>query len=227
MTMETDAHVVFLGCNYTNAKIKKHFNQLKSKWEKEWPLRVILIDKERRKGARDLWSEIKRGIASSSLAIFDVSAFRPNVVLELGYALAIKDEDDVVISVDSRKPRQRRTAKWLLSDIGHLNRIQYKQLGQLDKLLDDVLERVPIVKRFLAFQQDVKDETNAPQKYIDCGLRVLQKLRDSGTMSDQQMASTVRGSAVRIETLRKLLKKHKLARRDKGRGGWFLVTDIN
>jgi hypothetical protein len=31
-------------------------------------------------------------ITKSAQAIFDVSAFRPNVVLELGYALAIKDK---------------------------------------------------------------------------------------------------------------------------------------
>ena len=98
-------NVIFLGCNYSNKKIKTHFDILKVNLERDYPVKAVLIDREKKKGARDIWQEIQTGIEESSLAIFDVSAFRPNVVLELGYALAVKDRENILVCFDERKQR--------------------------------------------------------------------------------------------------------------------------
>jgi len=220
-------NVIFLGCNYSNKKVKGHFDALKTKWEREWPVRVVLIDKEKAKGSRDLWREISEAIQSASLVIFDVSAFRPNVVLELGFALALKHEEDIIISFDERKKKKAgKKPEWLLSDISHRNRINYKSLSQLDKYLEENLTKVPAIKHFMELKATAEDETSIPEKYADVALKALHTLRDSDnvTMSDDQLASLTKGTNVRIETLKRILKKHKLAKRYQGPNGrWYLV----
>ena len=139
--MRKSHNTLFLACNYNDTKIKSHFNKLKERLEDKFPLRVILIDKERRKGARDIWTEVRNAIEISALAVFDVSAFRPNVVLELGYALGHKDEEDIIVTFDERKKRRGAKADWLLSDIGHLDRKNYKTLGGLDLKMDECVEK--------------------------------------------------------------------------------------
>ena len=47
------------------------------------------------KSARDLWKDIQAYIDDSAACVFDVTGFRPNVVLELGYALSIKVQGQV------------------------------------------------------------------------------------------------------------------------------------
>lgn len=222
--MATSTNVIFLGCNYSNKKVKGHFEALKVQWESEWPVRVNLIDKQRAKGSRDLWKEIREAIQVSALAIFDVSAFRPNVVLELGYALALKDEEAILVSFDERRARGGKKPEWTLSDIGHLNRHTYKTLQQLDQKLVDNLEKVPAIARFRALQASAKQDTNAADKYGAAALDVLHGIRDKKTLSDQQFEAITRGTAIRVKTLKAMLKKHKLAKRTQGPNGrWSLV----
>jgi hypothetical protein len=66
---------VFLACNYSNQKVKGHFNKLKGRLQAEWPIHVILIDKERGNASKDFWKQIRAEIENCALAIFDVSAF--------------------------------------------------------------------------------------------------------------------------------------------------------
>ena len=153
---------VFLGCNYSNQKVKNHFDRMKVDLEKKWPLRVVLIDKQKGIGASEIWKRVRDAIEESALCIFDVSANRPNVILELGYALAIKDTKNIVITVDKMKPRkQRKAPAWLLTDIAHLDRGEYKQLKQLDKIIEENLERVPAMQRFNEFLEEVMRDTAA------------------------------------------------------------------
>lgn len=79
---------VFLGCNYNDKKIKAQFDNLKRRIEKTTPLSCVIVDKRKGKPAKDLWKDIKRLIEQSSACVFDLTGFRPNVVLELGYALS-------------------------------------------------------------------------------------------------------------------------------------------
>jgi hypothetical protein len=222
--MATKTNTIFLGCNYSNKKVKRHFEVLKSQWESEWPVRVILIDKEESKGARDLWAEIRNHIEVYYLAILDVSAFRPNVVLELGYALAVKDQEAILVSFDARKLGGRQP-QWLLSDIPHLHRHAYKTLEQLDQKLSENLEKVPAIDRFKELSAAAEQETDAPDKYVSAALSVLHALR-KGSLSGEQLRRIPQGSAIRVDTLTRLLKEHKLARRSRGRNGrWSLVED--
>src|SRR5689334_8442735 len=113
------SNVVFFGCNYNDKKIKAQFDSLKKRIEADTALSCIVIDKRGGKSARDLWKDIQDYIANSAATVFDVTGFRPNVVLELGYALSIKSEDQIFITFRKRKSKGKAPL-WLLSDIGHL-----------------------------------------------------------------------------------------------------------
>jgi hypothetical protein len=215
---------IFLGCNYSNKKVKGHFEKLKSKWEAEYPLRVILIDRVPGKGARDLWGEIKQELQESSLAILDLTGFKPNVVLELGYALAVKDEKQIVITHDERKNGQK-TSSWQLSDIPHLTRVPYKTLTYLDQKLNEHLPNVYAVQCWTDFKEAAA-ETGSPEKYCGAGLKVLHELRAGRRVTDQRIRTLARGTAIRANRLGQLLKDSDLARRRKGRNGaWELVDE--
>ena len=92
------SNVVFFGCNYNDKKIKAQFDSLKRRIETDTPLTCIVIDKRSGKSARDLWRDIRSHIEDSAACLFDVTGFRPNVVLELGYALSVKSEDEIFIT---------------------------------------------------------------------------------------------------------------------------------
>lgn len=223
-------NLVFLGCNYSNKKVKGHFDSLKKAWEKSHPISVVIIDDNLKgKGAADLWVKIKEAIKTSALSIFDVSGFKPNVILELGYALAVKDEKAVVISFDERKKRKGKDTqdqKWLLSDIGQLKQIRYKTMKQLDKELEQHLHTVPSVKRFKDFEETVKKETKIPEEYCFVALNFLRKLINerAGFLPDTQLQQLARGKKVHVPRLREFLKQHKLAKR-RTNGPWYLVEE--
>lgn len=83
---------------------------------------------------------------------------------------------------------------------------------------------MPIVNRFIEFDKAVKDETSAPDKYRESAIGILQQLREGGSMTDQQIELAVRGTAIRVKTLKSLLKTFRLATRARGRNGrWRLA----
>lgn len=223
--MASKTNVIFLGCNYSNKKVKSHFDSLKKDWEAKYPVKVVLIDKERGKGARDIWQEIQRRIKDASLAIFDVSAFRPNVVLELGYALAVKEEEQIVITFDERGSR-KSPKKWEMSDIGHLHQVRYKLMAKLNEKLDENLDKVDAIANYKSFCKACEDQTDSPQKYKEAGLLILHALRDTGKLTDAQFQSKLKGTSLRAKTLQKLLKDAELVIRGRGpHGRWDLVDE--
>ncbi len=190
---------VFLGCNYSNQKVKNHFNNLKISWEENWPIEAVLIDKEREKGAEDIWDKIATEIEESSLLFFDVSAFRPNVVLELGYALARKSYDQIVISFcDRKESKKRRGPAWMLSDISHLKRINYRTITQLNEKLEENLQKLPTVERFIGLEKDIKSQTAAWSKYVECTRQALKRMRDGKPRSDEQIKRIIQGCTVTV-----------------------------
>jgi hypothetical protein len=220
----TKTNQIFFACNYSNKKVKGHFNSLKTKLENEYPVRVVLIDKQRHKGAQDLWVEIEDAIRESCLIIFDVTGYRPNVILELGYTLAITYWERIMIVVDARKPRGGSgDSKWLLSDIGHLNRKPYKTVGQLDDYIYDNLIKVPAIERFQALSKAANANTSIPDKYTSVALSVLKELRSSKTLRDTDIERIIAGTNVHFNRLKSLLTEHKLAKRAAGKGAWMLI----
>lgn len=221
--MLESANTIFLGCNYNDKKIKAQFDNLKKRIEQDTPLSCIVVDKRHGKPARDLWRDIKSHIENSAACIFDLTAFRPNVVLELGYALSIKSEDQIFITFRNRKSGGQ-TPKWLLSDIGHLQRFEYISIADLETHIRDQLHQIPYYQGFQKFLTAC-EATNVPDKYQGGGLTILQTIRDDGQKSDQQVKKLIAGSACRFERMVKLLKAEKLVIRGRGPHGKFTIPE--
>lgn len=218
------ANIVFLGCNYNDKRIKAQFDNLKKRIEADTALSCIVIDKRSKKPARDLWQDIKQHIEESAACLFDLTGFRPNVVLELGYALSIKAEDQIFITFRKRKSRGKAPL-WLLSDIGHLNRHEYISMTELESFMRDQLTQLSFSENLNEFQQGC-EATNAVEKYQKHGLAVLQAIRDKGPQSEQQIQRILAGSACRLQRMVTLLKKHKLIKRPPGPNGKYAIPEF-
>lgn len=225
---KVSANTIFLACNFTNKKVKRHFDTLKRRLEDAYPVRVYLSDKVRGEGARDLWEDITQTIKEANLAIFDVTYFRPNVVLELGFALANKQARQIVICRDltpgGRKSRVQR--KWRLSDIPHLSRIDYKLFEDLDEQLLEHVRLMSIVTNFEKFMGEIERKYAgvARHRYIAETSDLLNALRDEGPMSRQEFRSRLKDRGIDANWLGGLLRRFKLAIPTYGRKGvWKLV----
>ncbi len=197
---------------------------LKRKIESDTAIQGMIIDKRSGKPARDLWRDIKISIEKSAVCIFDLTAFRPNVVLELGYALATKTEDQVFITFRKRKSKGK-LPEWLLTDIGHLQRHDYKNIADLEKFIRDQLNLIPFQNNWKSFAEDC-NTTNASDKYRDFGLKVLQNIRENGSRSQDQIQSLVAGSACRLSKMIELMRKNKLIARGRGPNGRYAISEL-
>jgi hypothetical protein len=215
---------VFFGCNYNDKRIKSQFDLLKGRLEERHPIDCVVIDKRAGKSARDLWKDIRAEIQLAGVLFFDVTAFRPNVVLELGYGLALKEESQLYITFRNRKS-SGRLPQWLLSDITHLNRFEYTTVAQLDEFVEEQLNQSAWLKRMSHYYAACHEETNAPEKYKEQGLKVLHALRDDGHKTADQIKTIVQGSAVRREALTRLLTDAKLVKRTPGQPGRFYLRE--
>ena len=218
------SNIVFLGCNYNDKRIKAQFDNLKKRIEADTALQCIVIDKRSKKPARDLWQDIKQHIEEAAACFFDLTGFRPNVVLELGYALSIKAEDQIFITFRKRKTKGKAPV-WLLSDIGHLNRHEYISMTELEDFMREQLAQLPFAESLKEYQQDC-EATNAAEKYQKHGLLVLQAIRDKGPQSEQQIQRILAGSACRQKRMVALLKKRKLIKRPPGPNGKYAIPEV-
>jgi hypothetical protein len=220
--MEQFTNKIFLGCNYNDKKIKFQFDQLKEKLEKEFPIICVIIDKRAKKSAKDLWIDIQNEISNSSVCIFDVTGFRPNVVLELGFSLGIKNNDQLFITFRERKLKGK-TPEWLLSDIGHLNRFPYKNIRELEKFCKDQIDKIQFVQNIKEFKKSC-NKTSAPEKYFQCGVGILMTIRNEGEKSESQLKSILEGSNCRIKKMLPLLRANSLIKKEIGRYGRFKIS---
>lgn len=226
---EISAISVFLACSFRNKKIKKHFDNLKKTWEETLAIKVYLSDRVKGGGARDLWREIQEKIKEANLAIFDLTTFRPNVVLELGYAIALKQETQVVICFDLTPTGKKRKTKpmWLLSDIGQLHRIEYKTFKQLDDQLGHHRDRMAPVKNFYKLaayaERTMKSKKNR-RVFISEALGFLKKLRDDGPISHKEFRTQMRRHGIAPKDLGDCIKRNNLAKRiSNKRSDWILI----
>lgn len=222
------ANTIFIGCNFGNSRVKGHFDALKRRWEANLPIRVYLSDRVCGEGARDLWHDITLTIRESNLSVFDVTSFRPNVVLELGFALANKQHRQIVICRDltpggRTRPVQR---KWLLSDIGHLNRNDYKSFASLDKILLQHVERMAPVRRFYRLVDEIeRKEAREARAYIAEALDCLIELRDRGPMSRREFNLRLRSRDIDAKKMGDLLIRYDLAKPTSGKKGTWMLID--
>lgn len=217
------SHIVFFGCNYNDMKIKAQFDSLKRRIEADTPLSCILLDKRSGKQASDLWKDIKIAIEQSAACMFDLTGFRPNVVLELGYALSIKSEDQIFITFRKRKS-SGTVPIWLLSDIGHLQRFEYVNVPALEKFVREQLALISFSTCLKQFEIDC-NSTNAADKYREFGLKVIQHIRDDGPRSEQQLQTVIAGSSCRWKKMESLLKRNKVLYRPRGRNGKYSIPE--
>ncbi len=187
-------------------------------------LLCIVVDKRSGKAARDLWKDIKAHIEESAACVFDLTAFRPNVVLELGYAISIKAEDQIFITFRKRKFKGRAPI-WFLSDIAHLNRHDYIDVPALETFVREQLDLLPFARGIKSFHKEC-ESTNAVEKYQQHGIRLLQAIRDEGPKSEQQLQGLLAGSACRLKRMLSLLKKHGLVSRPRGRNTKYTIPEL-
>lgn len=218
------SNVVFFGCNYNDKKIKNQFDNLKKRLEADTPLSCIVLDKRAKKPAKDLWQDITDHIEGSAACLFDVTGFRPNVVLELGYALSIKAEEQIFVTFRKRKT-QGKVPQWLLSDIGHLNRHEYIAITDLESFMRMQLSLIPYMTKITDFNHYIANSALS-DKYAEYGLKALQQIRDKGAQSQQQIKVLLRGSNCRVDKLIAVLKRFKLVKRGKGPNGKYAVPEV-
>lgn len=219
---------IFLACNFQNKRVKRHFDRLKKKWEDSLPVAVYLSDRVQGGGARDLWKDITEQIRQANLCIFDLTTFRPNVALELGYALATKSLDHIVICRDLTPNGQttRRKEEWLLSDISHLFRKEYKTFADLDDALLKHVERLAPVINFYALMQEVeRRSTLSRRSYIGGALEILKQLRDNGPIRRDEFRRRLLAQKVGPKEMEVLLIRFRLAKPDPGRNGSWKIID--
>lgn len=93
-------------------------------------------------GPGDVLHDILEKIKKAEILIFDITGFSPNVMLELGLALAIKDEDKIIII---RKSSETEFHRELPFNIYH-QRVSYTynhdNLNQLRERLIDVMRDI-------------------------------------------------------------------------------------
>ncbi len=222
------ASTIFLGCNFGNKRVKDHFDSLKQNWENIFPVRVYLSDQVSGGGARDLWQDITQTIKKANLAIFDVTSFRPNVVLELGFALAHKEARQIIICRDLTPSGKKSTKKrkWLLTDIPHLNRIEYRTFDTLDKELLQHVEKMAPVKKFYRFMKEIERSKDLPARsYITEALGVLIALLNNEPIDRCEFRSRLKNCGINTQILEDLLIHFELAKPEPGRNGSWLFID--
>lgn len=190
-------------------------------------MRVYLSDQVAGGGARDLWQDITLTIKEANLAIFDVTSFRPNVVLELGFALANKQAGQIVICRDLT-PGGRTSPEqtdWLLSDISHLHRIDYRSFKDLDKQLLQHVERMAPVRKFYRLVEEIEHQNiSVAPLYVAEALGILTALRDTGPITRRDFRSRLENRGVDAKKLGALLKSVGLAKPAQRKiGVWKLI----
>jgi hypothetical protein len=214
---------IFLGCNYNDKCIKRQFDKIKERVERDLPIRIVVIDKRESKQAKDIWRDIKIEISESQLAIFDVSGFRPNVVLELGYAISQKADENVIITYRSRLVKGKKP-DWLLTDIGHLQRHEYKLINDLEEFVKKEIFKMDFIKRFNEYNH-ICDQTSSPDKNKEKGLAILISLRDNGPLSKEKIQSILTGSNLKVNKIITNLRKAKLVKFTTGNNGKLILLD--
>ena len=164
-------------------------------------------------------------LEQSSACVFDLTGFRPNVVLELGYALSIKAEEQIFITFRNRKSKGK-VPQWVLSDIGHLHRHQYLHIADLEDHVREQLQLITYGNNFALFNGKC-NSTNAPEKYQQKGLEILQAVRDTGPKSDRQVRQIMAGTACRFNKMIQLLRNENLIHRGQGPHGKFSIPVIS
>jgi len=125
------ANQIFIGLPWTaRARYDNAVGYLRTRS----PLSFIIVGRNDRQDAEDLFEIIKERIKSSSFGIFDASAGNANVSLEYGFAEAVDLPRALYLSTHGSGKKAAKDAP-IISDLAGKRRNQYKQENALKTLL--------------------------------------------------------------------------------------------
>lgn len=94
--------------------------------------------------AEGIWGQIQEDIDDAFFAIFDLTGYNHNVLLELGYAIGRNRDVIILLNVPKSKPRlfgaKDDPMDGFPSDLQSIRRIQYVDRNELERKLLEVLD---------------------------------------------------------------------------------------
>lgn len=133
---------------------KRDYRKIFTKIEEDYQVRFIFADEKITN--MQIMQKIISYIKSSDFSLFDISAWNPNVTLELGFAMATSSDWYICFNPDKTPQNE------VPSDIKGLDRLQYKSFSDLSDQLIALIEqrypkrdRKPINEYISDLQEDV------------------------------------------------------------------------
>jgi hypothetical protein len=129
---DTVANQVFLGVPWK--AVRPRYERVVERLKGKSPISFVIVGRNGRQDAEDLFEVIKDRIAASSYAIFDATGGNANVSLEYGYAEARNVPRALYLSTHEATRKDSSDAP-IIADLAGKRRNQYKLEKALSKLL--------------------------------------------------------------------------------------------
>lgn len=213
------ANQVFIGLPWT---AKRRYDNAVNYLRTRSPLSFVVVGRDDRQDADDLFQVIKDRIASSSYGIFDASGGNANVSLEYGLAEATDLPRSLYLSTHGAGKNASKDSP-IISDLAGKRRNQYKQEARLKTLLVEFSKQHAYTVRFERFlstkfsrrSKGEKKRTRALALKVIHSLDGLPEVRRADIVHQLQ-ADQSRYSATEIDKLLKQLHAAKLIRSQQG-----------
>ena len=217
---EVIANQVFLGLPWR--AVRPRYERIIDRMRSKSPLSFVIVGRNDKQDAEDLFEIIKERIASSSYAIFDATGGNANVSLEYGYAEAVDIPRALYLSTHGAAKRAATDAP-IIQDLAGKRRNQYKQEAALSRLLKDASAEHAYTIRFDRFLQNnfkrkaagQRKRTRALALKIIHALDGVRQARRADIVQRLQ-ADASRYSAAEVDDMLKRLHKAKLIRSQQG-----------
>lgn len=213
------ANQIFIGLPWTaRARYDNAVDYLRTRS----PLSFVIVGRNDRQDAEDLFEIIKERISSSSFGIFDASGGNANVSLEYGFAEAVDLPRALYLSTHGSGKKTAKDSP-IISDLAGKRRNQYKQEGALKSLLLTFSKTHAYTVRFERFVSTKFRRKNKGEKRRcrALALKIVHSL-DGNTevrradIVHQLQADVARYSADEIDQMLKVLHNAKLIRSQQG-----------
>ena len=141
---EIIANQVFIGLPWT---LRKKYDAAVDYLKSRSPLSFIIVGRNDKQDAKDLFEGIKNKISSSSYGIFDASGGNANVSLEYGLAEAFDIPSALYLSTHKGAKKASKDSP-IISDLAGKKRNHYKVEAGLKKLLIEFSSEHPFSIQF-------------------------------------------------------------------------------
>jgi hypothetical protein len=217
--VEVIASQVFIGLPWTaRTKYERIIDYMRTRS----PISFVVVGRNDRQDAEDLFEVIKERISSSSYGIFDATGGNPNVSLEYGYAEAVDIPRALYLSSHASARRATKDAP-IISDLAGKRRNQYKQEAALKKLLTEASKSHPYTVRFERFLQSSFKRAGAGEKKRAraLSLKVIHTLDGVRQVRRADIVQRLQAdqsgySAAEVDDMLKKLHREKLIRSQQG-----------